>query len=170
EGQTRIPVLGCHGLAITETAFVDEVAAVTVLEAADHVARVALTAFEETAAHAQAEQAVHQRAAGEELGLVVVAVLRVFLECVAVTDGAPPFLPDLLGDDVDHATHGVRAVEGGHRAAYHFDAFDGVKGWHVHELAIAEVVRADIADVRSEEHTSELQSRENLVCRLLLEK
>src|SRR5436309_6465739 len=27
-----------------------------------------------------------------------------------------------------------------------------------------------VADVRSEEHTSELQSRENLVCRLLLEK
>src|SRR5690606_40266460 len=27
-----------------------------------------------------------------------------------------------------------------------------------------------IADERSEEHTSELQSRENLVCRLLLEK
>src|SRR5690606_40478948 len=29
---------------------------------------------------------------------------------------------------------------------------------------------ADIAAARSEEHTSELQSRENLVCRLLLEK
>src|SRR5690606_40017742 len=28
----------------------------------------------------------------------------------------------------------------------------------------------DIIGVRSEEHTSELQSRENLVCRLLLEK
>src|SRR5690606_42117949 len=28
----------------------------------------------------------------------------------------------------------------------------------------------DYRDVRSEEHTSELQSRENLVCRLLLEK
>src|SRR5690606_39588677 len=28
----------------------------------------------------------------------------------------------------------------------------------------------DCADFRSEEHTSELQSRENLVCRLLLEK
>src|SRR5690606_41137067 len=28
----------------------------------------------------------------------------------------------------------------------------------------------DVAQVRSEEHTSELQSRENLVCRLLLEK
>src|SRR5690606_41698034 len=31
--------------------------------------------------------------------------------------------------------------------------------------------RGDVADrLRSEEHTSELQSRENLVCRLLLEK
>src|SRR5690606_41062045 len=30
--------------------------------------------------------------------------------------------------------------------------------------------RAPRADDRSEEHTSELQSRENLVCRLLLEK
>src|SRR5690606_40114840 len=29
---------------------------------------------------------------------------------------------------------------------------------------------AKIAEIRSEEHTSELQSRENLVCRLLLEK
>src|SRR5690606_39858779 len=28
----------------------------------------------------------------------------------------------------------------------------------------------DATDLRSEEHTSELQSRENLVCRLLLEK
>src|SRR5690606_41269977 len=39
--------------------------------------------------------------------------------------------------------------------------------------ALAVVVRVlDQADVgvRSEEHTSELQSRENLVCRLLLEK
>src|SRR5436309_7726060 len=30
--------------------------------------------------------------------------------------------------------------------------------------------RCDICSGRSEEHTSELQSRENLVCRLLLEK
>src|SRR5690606_40328881 len=29
---------------------------------------------------------------------------------------------------------------------------------------------ADVSRLRSEEHTSELQSRENLVCRLLLEK
>src|SRR5690606_40659332 len=35
-------------------------------------------------------------------------------------------------------------------------------------LAVRSLVR--LGDVRSEEHTSELQSRENLVCRLLLEK
>src|SRR5258707_8927165 len=31
-------------------------------------------------------------------------------------------------------------------------------------------VRVDVVDTRSEEHTSELQSRQYLVCRLLLEK
>src|SRR5690606_39630847 len=31
-------------------------------------------------------------------------------------------------------------------------------------------IHASIGAIRSEEHTSELQSRENLVCRLLLEK
>src|SRR5437868_9785092 len=33
-----------------------------------------------------------------------------------------------------------------------------------------EIIRADPDDSRSEEHTSELQSRFDLVCRLLLEK
>src|SRR5690606_13700899 len=32
------------------------------------------------------------------------------------------------------------------------------------------ILKTDIKNFRSEEHTSELQSRENLVCRLLLEK
>src|SRR5690606_39737357 len=36
-------------------------------------------------------------------------------------------------------------------------------------LLVRSVTRVDAA-LRSEEHTSELQSRENLVCRLLLEK
>src|SRR5690606_41319347 len=36
--------------------------------------------------------------------------------------------------------------------------------------AISAPVRRSISVSRSEEHTSELQSRENLVCRLLLEK
>src|SRR5690606_40754686 len=34
----------------------------------------------------------------------------------------------------------------------------------------AKIVETVQPDLRSEEHTSELQSRENLVCRLLLEK
>src|SRR5690606_40585389 len=36
--------------------------------------------------------------------------------------------------------------------------------------ALAAVARHWVVEWRSEEHTSELQSRENLVCRLLLEK
>src|SRR5690606_41715165 len=40
-----------------------------------------------------------------------------------------------------------------------------------HNLSIYEIIGIGIGSVgRSEEHTSELQSRENLVCRLLLEK
>src|SRR5690606_40361266 len=35
---------------------------------------------------------------------------------------------------------------------------------------LAEAFELDIHDFRSEEHTSELQSREKIVCRLLLEK
>src|SRR5207302_7823939 len=37
-------------------------------------------------------------------------------------------------------------------------------------IVVGEVRGAEALDMRSEEHTSELQSRENLVCRLLLEK
>src|SRR5690606_39640313 len=38
------------------------------------------------------------------------------------------------------------------------------------EKEFKEMHAENVAKVRSEEHTSELQSRENLVCRLLLEK
>src|SRR5690606_42057697 len=39
-----------------------------------------------------------------------------------------------------------------------------------HPRALAMLIEFILAKARSEEHTSELQSRENLVCRLLLEK
>src|SRR3712207_7822895 len=39
-----------------------------------------------------------------------------------------------------------------------------------YERATGEEIRAHFAEARSEEHTSELQSRQYLVCRLLLEK
>src|SRR5258707_5482606 len=41
---------------------------------------------------------------------------------------------------------------------------------HVGEFCLDELEAADRQNSRSEEHTSELQSRQYLVCRLLLEK
>src|SRR2546430_13092400 len=38
------------------------------------------------------------------------------------------------------------------------------------ELPVRRLLDAEVAILRSEEHTSELQSQSNLVCRLLLEK
>src|SRR3712207_7105345 len=63
------------------------------------------------------------------------------------------------GDDLQRAGHGDQRVEhrlllpGGDRGALPVGA-----------------ERDDAGDPRSEEHTSELQSRQYLVCRLLLEK
>src|SRR5690606_41898904 len=46
-----------------------------------------------------------------------------------------------------------------------------IAGTGLDEVVAVAAVHDDVdLDVRSEEHTSELQSRENLVCRLLLEK
>src|SRR2546427_4547054 len=52
----------------------------------------------------------------------------------------------------------------------------GVQGLEVRGQALGDVVGVELRDLcglaqaRSEEHTSELQSQSNLVCRLLLEK
>src|SRR5690606_41350895 len=46
----------------------------------------------------------------------------------------------------------------------------GVLGGSLATLILVFAVGSLLAWLRSEEHTSELQSRENLVCRLLLEK
>src|SRR5436309_11123498 len=48
-------------------------------------------------------------------------------------------------------------------------AFEAIIGAHAGE-SVAIVAHGGTNRARSEEHTSELQSRENLVCRLLLEK
>src|SRR2546422_3177856 len=63
----------------------------------------------------------------------------------------------LLGDDVDHAADRVGAVERGLRPSDDLDPLDEIRG-------------PQSTLYRSEEHTSELQSRLHLVCRLLLEK
>src|SRR5690606_40849993 len=48
-----------------------------------------------------------------------------------------------------------------------YEGFIRVPGVDIDEISV-EVIQNRV--IRSEEHTSELQSRENLVCRLLLEK
>src|SRR5690606_40291330 len=45
----------------------------------------------------------------------------------------------------------------------------GLSTW-VPKFSMSRVSSSSVIGMRSEEHTSELQSRENLVCRLLLEK
>src|SRR5687768_18313398 len=53
---------------------------------------------------------------------------------------------------------------------YIFATTNGAPGHAIHRCLLYKVVEGAGADLRSEEHTSELQSRLHLVCRLLLEK
>src|SRR5690606_42040358 len=63
-------------------------------------------------------------------------------------------------------------LQGTHTLDDHRAIQTGVGGDHTHRLLKRAAQDADTSGsiARSEEHTSELQSRENLVCRLLLEK
>src|ERR1035437_275622 len=51
-----------------------------------------------------------------------------------------------------------------------YKVIPGAPGHGIDEAAIAASILAELSKPRSEEHTSELQSRQYLVCRLLLEK
>src|SRR3712207_8123892 len=66
-----------------------------------------------------------------------------------------------------------RSVLQGERAVYVNEAFEQLTGLPAEELirreSIFDLIETDERE-RSEEHTSELQSRQYLVCRLLLEK
>src|SRR5690606_40574817 len=119
--------------------------------------------------------------------------------CFEIDDDMPAELRDPLGDAkeyflgcrIDEAfyeieTHGANARRihlfelvvadilphdgnAARKAARRFQRIDQ----RIVILAVAGGLHDDIAgeaEIRSEEHTSELQSRENLVCRLLLEK
>src|SRR5690349_22766864 len=63
---------------------------------------------------------------------------------------------------------GVRPVQGRGRRAVELHRLPRPERQHAHVRGDAGGVRGDRR--RSEEHTSELQSRRDLVCRLLLEK
>src|SRR2546430_12344202 len=69
----------------------------------------------------------------------------------------------VLGHGVDHPARNLRparTIEIGHRMTV----------MHACERRKAAADLFDAGKLRSEEHTSELQSQSNLVCRLLLEK
>ncbi|KAG1205220.1 hypothetical protein G6F35_011778 [Rhizopus arrhizus] len=99
------------------------------------------------AAYRQAEAILDQWAAEVNVGGACIAELVVLLHGEALGERAVPAVLVAAGDDVDDAAHRIRAVQGGHRAAYHFDALDGIQRRQVGELAAAEVVRVQLADV-----------------------
>src|SRR5436309_4904738 len=72
---------------------------------------------------------------------------------------SPAELAKLIGEGMHHVSLQIRENDAG-------VAPDDFGIAHVENLAGDH----DAVPARSEEHTSELQSRENLVCRLLLEK
>src|SRR5690606_41385379 len=63
---------------------------------------------------------------------------------------------------IDNPVYALSDVQSGNLTPYEF------KEWEPEKVETYEVGYKSA--IRSEEHTSELQSRENLVCRLLLEK
>lgn len=75
-------------------------------------------------AQLQAHQPGNQRAAGKQLGVVLVFVVIVLGKHLLAADGARPFAGRLTRDDVDHTAHGLGAVKRRHRPANHFDTLD----------------------------------------------
>src|SRR2546430_8446310 len=72
-----------------------------------------------------------------------------------------PYTTLFRSDDFYSTVRG-KALRGGYITVLHTHGRDGQYHPHLHLLATS--------GGRSEEHTSELQSQSNLVCRLLLEK
>src|SRR5437868_11504768 len=73
--------------------------------------------------------------------------------------------------EVDKIKPDIFMLAEAHKAELEVKAFDLDYSWPLHS-ALTDILqgRAPATDLRSEEHTSELQSRFDLVCRLLLEK
>src|SRR5262245_64960047 len=97
------------------------------------------------------------------------AVLRVDGGMVA-SDWTMQFLADILDAPVERPTIGETTALGvawlaGHKAGVWPDAQGFARLWRLDRS-----FKPALPAVRSEEHTSELQSLRHLVCRLLLEK
>src|SRR5207249_6231092 len=85
---------------------------------------------------------------------------------LSLHDALPIYRRGAVGEHLD-------ALDRGHGNLVDVDevlAADRVDAAGGHAPAVDEHQRVEVAKLRSEEHTSELQSRFDLVCRLLLEK
>src|SRR5690606_41522873 len=71
---------------------------------------------------------------------------------------------------VQHRADRLRAHTAVHGRGHHHRLGLQLPQVLLHGEVVVEALLAAVGHGRSEEHTSELQSRENLVCRLLLEK
>ncbi|MNS68299.1 hypothetical protein D3C72_1015790 [compost metagenome] len=92
--------------------------------AAEAVVDIVFDAVRALAVQLQAEQVVLERAGQVEVALVDVAGVAVFLQRGVPAQFAGPPLGDLARDDIDHAAHGIRAIQRRHRPAHHLDALD----------------------------------------------
>ena len=102
-------------------------------------------AVEGAATHGQAQHVLLDGAVDVEAALVLVAPFAVLWNTGAHADFATPLLADLARDDVDHAAHGVRAIERGHGAANDFDTLDGRHGGHEAGQRRTKAVGRDVA-------------------------
>src|SRR5690606_39889693 len=75
---------------------------------------------------------------------------------------------DSVNDEIDNAIKYGR-YDVAKKELYKLVRSQPTQGKHFYRLGLIHL-NENNQDSRSEEHTSELQSRENLVCRLLLEK
>src|SRR3712207_8075458 len=75
-----------------------------------------------------------------------------------------------LPDDVEHPDKHRHLDQDRQASAEGVHAHILIQFRHLFALALGVVLELGADPVRSEEHTSELQSRQYLVCRLLLEK
>ncbi len=97
------------------------------------------------AAQRESQHVGLERAAQVELGALDVAELVVFLQRVVGCHRTGPALADLARDDVDHAAHGVRAIQRRHRTADDFDALNGADRRHEAGRGAAEAIWRDVA-------------------------
>src|SRR5690606_41016849 len=80
------------------------------------------------------------------------------------------FRSDLFGTGDSEGEFEAASVEQWIEDLATASAWSASTGWSVTSMLGIRMGALLAATLRSEEHTSELQSRENLVCRLLLEK